>query len=151
MQAENMTRGHGWRFLEIGRRIERALGTISLLEAAAANHPAAAKLPEPLLEACDSVMTYRRRHFSTPRLDAVVDMLFRDASNPRSVAFQIGVIRDEIPRLPDRTGAGLMPRIIELADEMAAASDLTDLTSAIEQFSDALTQHFFSHSVRRVY
>ena len=36
MQAENMTRGHGWRFLEVGRRIERALGVINLLHAAAA-------------------------------------------------------------------------------------------------------------------
>jgi uncharacterized circularly permuted ATP-grasp superfamily protein/uncharacterized alpha-E superfamily protein len=151
MQAENMTRGHGWRFLEIGRRIERALGTVALLESAAENHPAAARLPDPLLETCDSVMTYRRRHFSAPQLDAVVEMLFRDSSNPRSVAFQIAVIHQEIPRLPDRSGAGLMPRIAELAAEMAAATNLTGLTDTIEQFSDALTQHFFSHSVRRVY
>jgi uncharacterized alpha-E superfamily protein len=43
MQAENMTRGQGWRFLEIGRRIERALGAISLLRTA--GDPAMTTIP----------------------------------------------------------------------------------------------------------
>src|SRR4029450_4557865 len=31
MEMENMTRGHGWRFLDIGRRLERALNMATLL------------------------------------------------------------------------------------------------------------------------
>ena len=35
MEMENMTRGHGWRFLDIGRRLEHALHVTRLLSAAA--------------------------------------------------------------------------------------------------------------------
>lgn len=159
MQAENMTRGHGWRFLETGRRIERSLGTLALLRSAAAE-TSGASLLEPLLETCDSVMTYRRRHFSQPRLDAVIDLVFADLSNPRSVAYQIQVLHTELARFPGQPDFGLMPRIRAQADELVTrcgqpqgggVPDFAALIDEIEQFSDALTQHFFSHSVRRVY
>ena len=160
MQAENMTRGHGWRFLEIGRRIERALGALAMLRTA--KDPAHQELPllDPLLEACDSVMTYRRRHFSRPHADAVIDLIFFDASNPRSAAYQIDVIDSEIPRLPGRPDLGLMPEIRRHSASLRArfddpalpdALELASLSGALEDFSDLLTQHFFSHSVRRVY
>ena len=32
---ENMTRGHGWRFLDFGRRLERGTNLVNLLRAAA--------------------------------------------------------------------------------------------------------------------
>ncbi len=75
MAMENMTRGHGWRFLEIGRRVERAL---SMLEIAAVSvevfeHNDA--ILTPLLEIGDSSMTYRRLHFAKPRLEPVLDLL----------------------------------------------------------------------------
>jgi len=160
MQAENMTRGHGWRFLETGRRIERALGALALLDSAAKDPTGSFGLLEPLLETCDSVMTYRRRHFSSPRLNAVVELVFADPSNPRSVLYQIQVIHSEVARFPGRADFGLMPRIREevagLASRCAMPEDGTlpdfkQLGVALEQFSDLLTQHFFSHSVRRVY
>ena len=43
MQAENMTRGQGWRFLEVGRRVERALGGLHLLRTAAGQGTAQAE------------------------------------------------------------------------------------------------------------
>jgi uncharacterized alpha-E superfamily protein len=160
MQAENMTRGHGWRFLEVGRRIERAIGVLALLKTAAAGKSADFQLLEPLLETCDSVMTYRRRHFSLPRLDAVIDLVFADPTNPRSVIYQIEVMHAEVARFPGRPDFGLMPRIREQADDLVArchagkpgeTPDFEGLTEQLEHFSDSLTQHFFSHSVRRVY
>jgi uncharacterized circularly permuted ATP-grasp superfamily protein/uncharacterized alpha-E superfamily protein len=160
MQAENMTRGHGWRFLETGRRIERTLGALAMLRTA--TDPVNSHLPllDPLLEACDSVMTYRRRHFSRPHADAVIDLIFFDPSNPRSAAYQIHVIDAEIPRLPGRPDFGLMPEIRRHSASLRArfddptlpsADELASLAGSLEHFSDLLTQHFFSHSVRRVY
>jgi uncharacterized circularly permuted ATP-grasp superfamily protein/uncharacterized alpha-E superfamily protein len=160
MQAENMTRGHGWRFLEIGRRLERGIGTLTLLDAAAQATPCSGAMLEALLQTCDSVMTYRRRHFSTPELAAVVDLLFADASNPRAFVHQVRIIRNEIDHFPGHTDFGLMPRIREDATKLVAASEhkpgaaepnFCDLSEDLERFSDSLTQHFFSHSVRRVY
>ena len=105
-------------------------------------------------------MTYRRRHFSRPQLEGVIDLIFFDRTNPRSVAYQFGVIHSEITRLPGKRDFGLLPHIREHALELESRFDdpkLPDvaefdtLIESLEVLSDSLTQHFFSHSVRRVY
>ncbi|MGD9420279.1 MAG: circularly permuted type 2 ATP-grasp protein [Verrucomicrobiota bacterium JB025] len=160
MQAENMTRGHGWRFLEIGRRVERAMGTSRLLAVAAKEGEGESLVLEPVLEACDSVMTYRRRHFSRPVFREVVNLVFRDASNPRSVMHQLQVVHDELSQFTIRPNYGLLPKIREDMDQLLAdclkkggntPEKFEGMADALEEFSDLLTQHFFSHSVRRVY
>lgn len=160
MQSENMTRGQGWRFLEVGRRVERALGGLRLLGAAAEVGNGGSPLMDPLLETCDSVMTYRRRHFSQPQLEGVIDLLFFDRTNPRSVAHQFRVIDSEMRAFPGKPDFGLMPQISDHAQRLherfddARLPDFAEfetLIESLEAFSDSLTQHFFSHSVRRVY
>ncbi len=160
MQGENMTRGQGWRFLEVGRRVERAIGCLSLLRAASRQPSDDLSLLDPLLETCDSVMTYRRRHFSRPRLDAVIELILRDATNPRSVAYQIAILDHEFFSFPGDPEFGLMPKIREHLQGLdrrfedpapPSASELESLSASLEVFADMLTQHYFSHSVRRVY
>lgn len=160
MEAENMTRGQGWRFLEVGRRVERALSGLSLLHTAAGLGEGASLLLDPLLETCDSVMTYRRRHFSRPTPDGVIELIFFDATNPRSVAYQIGILDQEAGRFPGDPQFGLMPKIRGHLRELAgrflnpappAAEDLEAISKSLETFADMVTQHYFSHSVRRVY
>ena len=156
MQAENMIRGHGWRFLEIGRRIERGKSTCALLSGASEDDSAL----EPLIEVCDSVMTYRRRYFSKPEWAGVAELLFSEMENPRSVGFQIGVLVREAERLPGDQDFALMPEIRKLvgeigglvnAEEVADREVLKEISQRLELLSDKLTQHYFSHSVRRVY
>lgn len=156
MQAENMIRGQGWRFLEIGRRIERGQITLGLLRASVSEQA----MLEPLIEICDSVMTYRRRYFSRPDWQGVVDLLFFDRSNPRSVGFQLAVLRTESDNFPGDPGFGLFPRIIaEVKDldtrlaRLAApdGAELEKLADQLAALSDLISQHYFSHSVRRVY
>ncbi|MFT4177249.1 MAG: circularly permuted type 2 ATP-grasp protein [Luteolibacter sp.] len=160
MQAENMTRGQGWRFLETGRRLERLLGTLALLRAAARLNEGNPLVLDSLLEICDSVMTYRRRHFSRPRWDGVLDLLFFDTSNPRSVAYQIGIIHKELAHFPGDRQFGLFPKISSFIEELASrfepgkpsvSVELEALMESVKTLSDLLTQHYFSHSVRRVY
>ena len=160
MQAENMTRGQGWRFLEVGRRIERALSGLKLLRTAAGQGDGESLLLDPLLETCDSVMTYRRRHFSRPRLDAVIDLIFFDPTNPRSVAYQVGILDREITRFAGDPEFGLLPKIRDhlhtldqrIANPVAPDEDgFDEVSGSLEVFADMLTQHYFSHSVRRVY
>ena len=160
MQAENMTRGQGWRFLEVGRRIERSLSGLSLLRTAVQQGDVESPILDPLLETCDSVMTYRRRHFSRPRLEPVFDLIFFDRTNPRSVAFQVHIVQTEIARFPGEPDFGLLPKIREHLNELDQrfenptapdAGELGCLFDSLEVFSDLLTQHYFSHSVRRVY
>jgi uncharacterized circularly permuted ATP-grasp superfamily protein/uncharacterized alpha-E superfamily protein len=158
MQAENMTRGQGWRFLELGRRIERAIGVLNLLEYASHAPDRDLTAPEPLLETCDSAMTYRRRHLSRPRWQPVVDLLLSDPTNPRAVAYQLKVLVQEAPFLPGLPEQGLLPRIrqsiAELQDSLSQpqmAGDWRQRSQDLTRLSDLLTQHYFSHSVRHVY
>lgn len=160
MEAENMTRGHGWRFLETGRRIERALGGLSLLHTAASRPAELLTMLDPLLETCDSVMTYRRRHFSNPRWEGVVDLLFSDVENPRSFAYQLAILHRELALFPGDPALGHFPQIVASLDVLEESFRLADrpspaqfkaLEQSLEFFSDLLTQHYFSHSVRRVY
>ncbi len=160
MQAENMTRGQGWRFLEVGRRIERALGVLKLLRTVAAHGKGESPLLDPLLETCDSVMTYRRRHFSRPQLDGVIDLIFFDPINPRSVAYQFSIIDREITCFSGDPDFGLLPKIREYLHALGqrfsnpsapSVIEFDSMFGALETFADMLTQHYFSHSVRRVY
>jgi len=101
LAMESMTRGFAWRFLDMGRRIERSLATLTLLRATLVNVPAReAPLLEAVLEVGDSVMTYRRRYMTSLQAAPVLDLLLVDESNPRSVAFQLVRISEHVEDLP---------------------------------------------------
>jgi uncharacterized circularly permuted ATP-grasp superfamily protein/uncharacterized alpha-E superfamily protein len=117
MEMENMTRGHGWVFLDLGRRIERGIAVARLLEAALRGSGRRELLLEPLLEITDSVMTYRRRYFAEPRIAGVLDLLLLDPTNPRAVAFQLAILERHAPSLP----AGPNPNgVAEFQQRLAA-------------------------------
>ena len=45
-------------------------------------------------------MTYRRRYLSTLQTAPVLDLLLADEDNPRSLAFQLSALSDDVERLP---------------------------------------------------
>jgi len=165
MEMENMTRGHGWTFLDLGRRLERGLFMAGLMEAVLRADGEGELLLEPALEIADSVMTHRRRYFSEPRLATVVEVLVQDASNPRSLAFQIASLKAHAATLPAATNpegvAVLRDRIhrldaqICLFDQPAAeegllgipapADALSGFTTGLAELSELITQVYFSH------
>lgn len=106
--SENPTRGHGWRFLEIGRRVERALQMTDLLRVgvAAAPFPDDAYL-EVLLQVADSSTTYRSRYLTSIRTRFVLELLLADETYPRSVAYQLHALVDQINGLPRQIDDGL--------------------------------------------
>lgn len=98
---ESMTRGPGWRFLDMGRRLERALHTMCLLRSALANvTPQQTPVMEALLEIADSSMTYRSRYLTTLQMPPMLDLLLTDETNPRSVAFQLVALAAHVEHLP---------------------------------------------------
>jgi uncharacterized circularly permuted ATP-grasp superfamily protein/uncharacterized alpha-E superfamily protein len=102
---ESMTRTQGWRFLDIGRRLERALHTVTLTQNILVDIGAQdAPVLEAFLEVVDSVMTYRSRYLATLQPAPVLDLVLTDDTNPRSVAFQLVTLADHVENLPrDRT------------------------------------------------
>jgi len=172
MEMENMARGHGWRFLNVGRRLERALNLTSLVKAAVAVRPSESAILEPLLEVADSTMTYRRRYFARPQLPFVLDLLLSDYTNTRALAFQLHALSDHIQRLPrdpkapqptreERliAGASVTLREADLdrlcrPDEEGRFSELAELLGSVDDdlraLSDTITYYYFSHAEQRV-
>ena len=80
--TESMTRGPGWRFLDMGRRLERGLYMLRLLRSTLVNTTVQeVPLLEALLEVADSSITYRSRYMATLQLAPVIDLLLTDESN----------------------------------------------------------------------
>jgi uncharacterized alpha-E superfamily protein len=99
--TENMTRGPGWQFLELGRRIERALATIGLLRNTLfVAGPSENAVLDALLEIADSAMTYRNRYADILQVAPLLDLLVTDETNPRAIAFQLAALADHVERLP---------------------------------------------------
>jgi uncharacterized alpha-E superfamily protein len=99
--SESVTREAAWRFLDMGRRLERALNTALVLDQAlSVVRPDEAPLLEALLDTADSAMTYRRRYRATLQAAPVVDLLAADEGNPRSILFQLSALTEHVAALP---------------------------------------------------
>jgi len=169
LQAENPTRGFGWRFLSLGRRMERALQMLELLRVgvAIAPFPDDAYL-EVLLQVADSSTTYRSRYLASIRTRYVLELLLADETNPRSVAFQAAALLDGVHSLPRHQVEGALPAEYTVAkrlrqllrdanmDEikrrdakgqrLALEAHLQSVRNGVVDLSDALTSRYLSHS-----
>lgn len=96
---ENMYRFTGWRFLGIGRAVERAGGMASFLQLATDTDAPDGAL-DLAIEIGDSVMTHRRRYAAGMSRDTVIDLLLLDDMNPRSVLHQLMAIDEHASFLP---------------------------------------------------
>jgi len=163
---ESVVRGPGWRFLDIGRRLERALGLLGLIEAtltAPVTADAAQPLLETLLTACESLVAYRRRYRSDLAVDAVWDLLVDDDANPRSLAFQFDRIRQDLAALPphdaadrhhdvlDRAAARLIDRPdLDIGLRAPSAAEVRafvlDVRGALLELTDVLVGTWFAHA-----
>ena len=106
MERENITRGSGWFFMSLGRRVERAMYSVrQLRELTSGLDEESWPLLEYLLEVADSSMTYRSRYFTTLQPLPVLDVLMADESNPRALNFQMVHLADLHHKLPRHSPA----------------------------------------------
>ena len=96
---ENMYRFAGWRFLELGRRIERGI-QLAGITAWLTRKGAPDGALEMLLEIGDSVIAHRRRYNVSAGTLSAIDLLVLDPLNPRSVLFQVAELREQVEALP---------------------------------------------------
>jgi uncharacterized circularly permuted ATP-grasp superfamily protein/uncharacterized alpha-E superfamily protein len=155
---DGMTRDIGWRFLSIGRRLERLQFQCTVLQHALAMD-ADGNL-EWLLELSDSIVTYRARYRARPEWLPVLDLLILDGSNPRAIVFQLDGILGALKKIAVSYGPCGAELLAPLADELLALSPdtdfycgnarLIDLLRRIKQASFGLSEQiglqFFSHS-----
>lgn len=109
LAMESMTRGPGWRFLDMGRRFERSMYTVSLLRSMLLTvNSDEEKVLDVLLEIADSSMTYRNRYLTSLQLPPLVDLLISDETNLRFLAFQLVGLADHVEQLPREQREPLM-------------------------------------------
>ena len=166
---DNMTRDDGWRFLVIGRRIERLIFLSNAIsEFLRLESTRAAGSIEWLLELADSIITYRSRYMDQPELLPTLDLIVFDEANPHAVMFQLrNLIRylsslseelgepddDVLRRASERLVSFDLARFENLdfgecnacAPCLALAEALDAVAGAAEMLSDRLAMRYFTH------
>lgn len=134
LSSENMTRGAGWRFLDIGRRVERGIYISHGALGAFALQPVAWEPALRLaLELCDSTITYRSRYLAALQPAPVLDLVLADDSNPRSLAFQLRRLDEHLAALPRRPGELTVLPVSEIANDLNGVVRMFDRGDVIRQ------------------
>ncbi len=155
---DGMTRDLGWRFMSIGRRLERLqFQSVALQRALAMDENGSLDW---LLELSDSIITYRARYRAQPEWLPVLDLLLRDETNPRSILFQIDGILGALNKIALSYGACGQDLLAPSREALVALDPATDfshgnaslsaLLQRIQQASAALSEQigvqFFSYT-----
>lgn len=166
---DDMTRDEGWRFLMIGRRLERLQFLSSSLAAFLRGEAVFDQAGlEWLLELGNSSITYRSRYLAVAQLIPVLDLLLLDEQNPHAVLFQLKLVARTVKRLNDDFAAPRETALPELVARLsrfdlrclenplfgeaslrAALDGLADLLQEVAdvsgQVSDRLALRHFAH------
>ncbi len=166
---ENMTRSQGRQFLDMGRRLERAQQLVELLDGLFSQGGDDEEERDNLtfaLFVADSYMTFRARYRFAPDLKRVLDLLLIDETNPRSLAFQLSTLAEQIDALPKSSDDAVrspdqrqalqlltQTRLVDLdalvkRDASGGRPELQRLLSTLKkelpQLSETLSRHYFS-------
>ncbi len=169
LARENMTRAQGWRFLDMGVRIERCMYLASFLDhtlrSPEADNPS---LLEAVLEVADCALTYRSRYNLLPNIAAVYDLVLLDDTNPRSLLFQLNQLVKHFERLPREKESALPSPAyrhllscltrLRLSDPRSllgleqnwhkteAGEAIQEVMRDLPKLSDAIAVSYFAHS-----
>ncbi|MGA7789370.1 MAG: circularly permuted type 2 ATP-grasp protein, partial [Xanthobacteraceae bacterium] len=158
LAQENMTQLAGWRFLELGRRIERALLTCRLTRSFAQTGKIDGEL-DVLLELADSQITYRQRYVMIAAPAPVIDLVVLDPNNPRSVVYQLDRIEAHLAALPKRNSSGRLSPVQQVAAaiatrlrtaEAATVNEalIVDIEQALMRLSNAISAAYLTNNER---
>ena len=168
LAAENMVRGGGRLFLDLGRRVERAQAVADVV-ACTLEFPGAAEQSARVehglrlaLELCDSTITYRSRYLAVVQPAPVLDLVLADEGNPRGLAFQLVTTRTLLTEIAGPTDqslvattdgllgdvAAMVHRVTQVADQAKAAvllpDELRSMRDAVAELSDRLSRRYFA-------
>ena len=142
LMQESVVRGPGWRFFDLGRRLERSRLLVTTLRAAfsvLSPMVVAGAVGEFVLASTESLVAYRRRYRTDIELESLIDLLVVDHRNPRSLAFQVDRIREDLASLPDRDGLHEEAALLEqLAGRLPAVRADHTLEATLHEVDDLL-------------
>jgi uncharacterized circularly permuted ATP-grasp superfamily protein/uncharacterized alpha-E superfamily protein len=139
---ENMYRFTGWRFLSIGRALERAHRMTDLLSVFTAQDAPEGSL-ELLLEVGDSAMSMSRRYAVSLSQATVLDLLAMDPQNPRAVLYQLTDMKDHVAVLPHAKEfnhlSELARSVLQIHTSLAIATPETLTPEALAELRDQIS------------
>lgn len=149
---ENMYRFLGWRFLTLGRMLERGMGIAGIL-AELTDPEAPPGALDLAIELGDSILTHRRRFTVAASRETVLDLLALDPMNPRSLRNQIDGMAEQIETLPGAGREGMLSPLaramLRLQTEVATSlpetldrAKLLSLRGEMGALSDLLTETY---------
>jgi uncharacterized circularly permuted ATP-grasp superfamily protein/uncharacterized alpha-E superfamily protein len=151
---ESMVRDFGWRFMDVGRRLERAVQTTNIIKCLVVPEVPETDqnvLLQSLLLSVEALISYRRRYRARLGVQSSLDLVMMDTSNPRSLLHQLECISHHVNVLPrnQESKHELAPEEREAlrAEAMIKLSLLTEMSAredgqrlCLKQTLDALTE-----------
>jgi uncharacterized alpha-E superfamily protein len=164
--AENMTRGAGFRFLDLGRRIERGIGTCQAIGGVMTGPldqvEAGLRLA---LDLSDSTSGYLLRFPLETYFTHALKFVLTDRSNPRSLLYQLDRVERHLAVQGASTHIAVESAIlqalieavehadVDLADADQASAQRDDLFALLDRvssdlmvMSDSITRVYFTHT-----
>jgi len=164
LAAENMVRGQAWRFLDLGRRIERGAACAQVVSGVMAGPASQVEVGLRLsLELCDSTIAYTSQHPAEIYYAQALQFVLADRSNPRALLYQLLRIAGHLGEQtggPEAVDASPLLSLIQavrqfpleishVSDMEAHGEGLADLlqraVTCLMGLSDSITRAFFTH------
>ncbi|KAA1188856.1 circularly permuted type 2 ATP-grasp protein [Pseudohalioglobus sediminis] len=172
LTQESMIRSVGWRFIEMGKRIERALQTVATVKGLlteVSGEMEQVTLLTALLTSMEVLITYRRRGREKRDIELGLELVLLDSTNPRSVIFQLERLHEHLVELPkaDKGSGELneesrtlleastlvkltrLPQLLEARDgqRQLLARQMTQLAELLREFSRLINDKHFDHRI----
>jgi uncharacterized alpha-E superfamily protein len=167
LASETLPRESGFRYFDLGRRIERGLTQSTLLSQTLQSRLTGEAERESLslvLQSSDSLITFRRRYRAEPFLAGVLELMLWDSESPRALVYQIHTARNHLTHLTQVGQRCNAERPLFSAEERlyAAEASLSDwqldsparhglimtlgeVSSQLIAASDAISHTWFTH------
>jgi uncharacterized alpha-E superfamily protein len=149
-----MNHGEGWQFMQVGRHMERAGATATLLDVYASEFlaPDGADAGGPksyldwvgLLKACTAFEAYCKVYTADLRPERIAEFLLLNAEWPRSVRFGADVMQAAFQAISEATGARKSGRVNRLAGRLRASLGFGQIDEIMET-----GLHAYLNDVRR--
>ena len=160
LSAEHMGRTAAWRFLDLGRRIERGIAVVRAVRvfglggSGGVGAGASADDLSTLLDLADSQISYRQRYLTGLARVPVIDLVALDPGNPRGLAFQAERIVEHLAALPvladdgmaepqQALGTGLRAGVATATAAGIDADLLGELERRLVALSEAVARRYF--------
>ena len=170
LNHESMMRGYGWRFMDLGRRLERAMQTAHLAECLLVPElpePDQSRIAEAMLIAQEGLISYRRRYGARPDVTIGLNLVLLDPDSPRSMMYQLTRMGIHLRKLP-KAGSPLHEmspvdkallqcttqlRLVSLSELAKAADEKRDhlseqmqsLSESLMTISEMISDRYFDH------